>query len=79
MDPSDDCLKIPGDPGAQGTGQAVVEQSGHQNARHDGQRLFEAGGQNEGQQLGLVANFSEGDHTGRDEQRFHGLDYKCRT
>ncbi len=37
----------------------------------DGQRLLEARGQDEGEQLGLVADFGEGDDAGRDEKGFH--------
>lgn len=53
-----------GDPGPQRTGQAVVDEGGHQDAQEDGQRLLEARRQNEGQQLRLVANLRQGDHTG---------------
>ena len=53
-------LTAGGDPRAQRTSQAVVDDGGHQDAQDDGQRLLEACGQDEGQQLRLVADFPPG-------------------
>ena len=41
-------------------------------AQTDRQGFLETGGENQGQQLGLVAHFGEGDQSGRDEEGFHG-------
>jgi hypothetical protein len=40
----------------------MIGEGGHQNAQDDGNGLAEFGGQNEGQQLRLVADFGEGDN-----------------
>jgi hypothetical protein len=50
----------------------VVHQGCHQDAEDDGQGLAEFRGQDEGEQLGLVADFREGDDTRRDEEGFQG-------
>jgi hypothetical protein len=42
----------------------VIDHGGAQNARNDGQRFFESGGQQKSQQLGFVANFGEGNNAG---------------
>ena len=42
-----------------------------QNAKDDRDGFLEARGENEREKLGLVANFSEGDDSGRDEEGFH--------
>ncbi len=44
----------------------MVDHGGGQYAKNDGKRFLEACGQDEGKQLSLVADFSEGDDTGRD-------------
>ena len=49
----------------------MVDERGRQNAQHDGHGLLEAGGQDEGQQLGLVADFGQRDDAGGDEEGFH--------
>jgi hypothetical protein len=40
----------------------MVDYGGAQNPRNDGQGLFEAGRQQERQQLGFVADFGEGNN-----------------
>ena len=49
----------------------MVYNGGRQNAGNDREGLLEPRGQDEREKLGLVADFSEGDDTGRDEERFH--------
>ena len=51
----------------------MVEQGGDEDAGDDRQRLAEARGENEGEQLGLVADLCDGDRTGRNEESFHGV------
>jgi hypothetical protein len=58
-----------GDPGAQGAGQAMVEHRGARMPSDDGQRLLEARRQDEGQQLGLVADFGQCDDNRAGSQR----------
>ena len=62
-----------GDPGADGGGERVVGDGGNENRQHDGQRLAEFGGQQKGQELGFVADFSETDDAGGDEECFHEI------
>jgi hypothetical protein len=40
----------------------MVDHGGAQNTRNDGQRFFETGGQQKGQQLGFVTDFGEGNN-----------------
>lgn len=60
-----------GDPCTQRSGDGMVERCRAEDACNDGQRLLEPRGEQQRQQLGLVANFGEGDHAGRDEECFH--------
>jgi hypothetical protein len=63
-----------GDPGAQQAGQGVVEQGGGQDAGDDGPGLAKARRQQQGQQLGLVADLGQCDDAGTDQQGFdHGV------
>ena len=48
----------------------MIGQGGEQDAQADRQRLAESRGQQEGQQLGLVADFGQGNEAGRDEECF---------
>ena len=59
------------DPGAHGPRQAMVHQGGDEDPHHDGQRFLETRRQQEGEQLGLVADFGQGDDAGGDEEGFH--------
>ncbi len=52
---------------AKRAGHAVVDDRGDKNAEDDRHRLLEARGEDEGEQLGLVADFSEGDDAGGHE------------
>ena len=61
------------DPGAHAAGEAMVEQRGDQNTQHDGHGAPEARGEDEGEQLGLVADFSQRDEAGGDEEGFHEI------
>ena len=61
-----------GDPGADGTGEGVVSQGRDQDAEDDRPRALVAGGEEERQELSLVADFGEGDDTGGDQEGFHG-------
>ena len=60
------------DPGAGGAGQCVVGEGRDQDAEDDRQRLAEARGEDEGQQLRLVADLGDGDGTGGGEESGHG-------
>ena len=60
-------------PGAECAGQRMVGQGGHQDACNDGPGLAKTRGQNEREQLRLVAHFGEGDDTCGDEKSFHGF------
>jgi cyclomaltodextrinase len=60
-----------GHPAAHRTGQRVVGQRGHQDAQRRWAGLAEARGQQQRQQLRLVAHFTQGDDAGRDEKGFH--------
>jgi hypothetical protein len=51
----------------------VIDDGRGQDAQDDGQRLFEARCQDEGQKLGFVANFCQRDNARGDEERFHGI------
>ncbi len=53
-------------PGADGAGKGVIGQRRDQDASDDRPRFFETRGQYQRQQLGFVANFSEGDDAGGD-------------
>jgi hypothetical protein len=48
----------------------MVRERGDEDAENDRKRLAKARRENEGQELGLVADFREGDDAGRDEKRF---------
>ena len=56
-------------------GQGVVEHCGSQNAKQDGNGFAEARGQNEGQQLRLVANLGQRDDARGNQKRFHILSF----
>ncbi|MPN20554.1 hypothetical protein SDC9_167933 [bioreactor metagenome] len=60
-----------GDPGPHRTGGGAVEHGGDEDAGDDRPGALEAGGRDEGEQLGFVADFSEGDDAGGDEKGFH--------
>ena len=60
-----------GDPGAERAGKAMVGDGGKQDADDDGNGPAELGREDEGEQLGLVADFGEGDDARRDEKGFH--------
>ena len=49
----------------------MIHDGGAQDAGDDGPRLLEASGQDEGEELGFVANLGESDDTSRDEECFH--------
>jgi len=49
----------------------VVDQRGQQDAEDDGQRLLEACGEDEGEQLRLVADFGQRDDACGDQESFH--------
>ena len=51
----------------------MVDEGRAQNVEDDRQRFFEACRQDDGQELGFVANFCKGDHAERDEEGFHVL------
>ncbi len=53
--------------------QQMVGDGGAEDAGDDRPGLLETGGQEDGQKLGLVPDLRDGDHHGRDEQRFHGV------
>src|SRR5690606_12323951 len=57
--------------GAAPGGERMVGQSRDQNAEGDRQRLAEAAGQNQRQQLGLVADFGQSDRKRGGEEGFH--------
>ena len=57
----------------------MVGNSRQQDAEDDGTGLTELGREQKGQQLGLVANFGEGDHACRKEECFHGARGEYRT
>ena len=52
-------------------GEGVVGDGGHENAEHDRQRAAKARGEQKGEQLGLVADFGEGDDAGGNEEGVH--------
>jgi hypothetical protein len=62
-----------GDPGTQGTGQTMIDDGRAKDAGDDGEWFFESRRENEGEQLGLVTDFREGDYPRRDEERFHEM------
>jgi hypothetical protein len=49
----------------------MIDQGGDEDAGSDRQRLAIARGEDEGEQLGLVADLGERHHTSRNEQGFH--------
>ena len=54
-----------------GTSEPVVCKGRNQDARDNWRRLSEACGEDEREQLGLVADIGGGDDPGRDEEGFH--------
>jgi len=54
----------------------VVYDGRAQDAGNDGQRLLETRCEDKRQQLRLVADFRECNHSGRDEESFHGCGRK---
>src|SRR5690606_33423832 len=61
-------IEQPGDQLAGQTGQGMVGQGGNQHAQADQDGTVVTGGQHHGQQLGLVADFTQSDHTGGNEE-----------
>ena len=61
------------DPAPERTCQAMVHDGRSQDAEDDRHRFLEARCEDEGEELGLVADFSKGDDAGRDEEGFHAL------
>src|SRR5690606_15936584 len=64
-------IEQPGDQLAGQTGQGMVGQGGNQHAQADQDGTVVTGGQHHGQQLGLVADFTQSDHTGGNEEGIH--------
>jgi hypothetical protein len=60
------------EPGADGAGKGVIGECRDEDAQDDGRRLPKFRGEDEGEELGVVADFGEGDDAGRDEEGFHG-------
>ena len=58
-------------PSTQRPGETVIHDGRRQDAQDDWDGLLESCGENEGEELSLVANFSKGDNSDRDEERFH--------
>ena len=56
--------------GADRAGERVVKQRGDEYAEDDRPGPFVARGQQQGQQLGFVTDFRQGDHARRDEEGF---------
>ncbi|OMP13328.1 hypothetical protein COLO4_01880 [Corchorus olitorius] len=59
------------DPATDGAGQCVVDEGGDEDAENDRYRLAKTRGQQDRQQLRLVADFCERDDAGGDEKGFH--------
>lgn len=59
------------DPGAQRARRAVVDDGRGEDAEDDWGGPLEAGGQHEGQELGLVADLGQGHHAGGHQECFH--------
>jgi hypothetical protein len=56
---------------AEPTGERMVEQGGHQDACHDGNGLAETRGEQQREQLRLVADLGDGDGEGGDQEGLH--------
>ena len=81
MDPAQDVrARGPGPPSRPRAPAArVVDQGGDQDAGNDREGLAETRGQNDGQQLRLVAHLAERDDAGGDEEGFHEISKGRRT
>jgi hypothetical protein len=49
----------------------MIDNGRGQDAKNDRDGFFKTRGEDEGKELGFVAYFRKGDHTGRDKERFH--------
>jgi hypothetical protein len=61
-----------GEPGPDRAGEEVIGECRCEDAQHDRAGALELGGEDERQQLRLVAHFGECDESGGDEQGFQG-------